>query len=96
MKLTDKLGGKLMILRGEKNCLKKFCSAFAVLLALLTLALPVHTVFGADNIPAFPGAEGGLQYTMSQTLTQRAPVHSLTRFQNLAESLFLMLAEPFT
>lgn len=56
MKLTDKLGGKLMILRGEKNCLKKFCSAFAVLLALLTLALPVHTVFGADNIPAFPGA----------------------------------------
>ena len=64
MKLTDKLGGKLMILRGEKNCLKKLCSAFAVLLALLTLALPVHTVFGADNIPAFPGAEGGGKYTL--------------------------------
>ena len=96
-----------MILRGEKNCLKKFCSAFAVLLALLTLATArSYGLWGRQysgisgscvrrraDIRLEHAALRRLQYTMSQTLTQRAPVHSLTRFQNLAESLFLMLAE---
>ena len=88
MKLTDKLGGKLMILRGEKNCLKKFCSAFAVLLALLTLALPVHTVFGADNIPAFPGAEGGGKYTLGARGASSPTVYHVTNLNTKGAGSF--------
>ena len=88
MKLTDKLGGKLMILRGEKNCLKKLCSAFAVLLALLTLALPVHTVFGADNIPAFPGAEGGGKYTLGARGVSSPTVYHVTNLNTKGAGSF--------
>ena len=63
-----------MILREKKNCLKNFCSAFAVLLALLTLALPVHTVFGADNIPVFRELKAAVNIRLS---TRRFVAYSI-------------------
>lgn len=77
-----------MILRGEKNWFKNLCSAFAVLLALLTLALPAHTVFGADNIPAFPGAEGGGKYTLGARGASSPTVYHVTNLNTKGTGSF--------